>query len=350
MPGIPYLGFGQVTESGSGVASATIKARNETNNELISKTTDSNGLYVFDFNDFTSGWSNGDKVTIYIIYTNFEGQETITIDTDNAFSTEQDITLSSVTDSELIDYCTVQDVYDELDNKTTTDISAARIIKAIQRAEGLIDTKTHTFFKRVTRTDEVHTVDRYTIETSHDNLDSYYSGYYAANSRSDSMRGFRGNRVKTDFKPVVSITSLSINKAAFNAADSWTALTEQTGSSGAFLLEDSEAGIIDFLTDFPRWGKRSWKSTYVAGYDRTSTDRLVTSKLKVVERLTILLASKQIITTKSTGAIFDTTRDIKIGAIELKGGAKSSSEYLKSIDPEVKELWQELGELGIEVI
>ena len=72
--------------------------------------------------------------------------------------------------------------------------------------------------------------------------------------------------------------------------------------------------------------------------------------LKIVERLTILLSSKQIITTKSTGAIFDTTRDIKIGAIELKGGAQSSSQYLVSIEPEIRDLWMELGELGIEVI
>ncbi len=350
MPGIPYLTFGAVKESGSGVANATIKARNESTNELISKTTDSNGLYVFDANDFASGWSDGDKITMYVIFTSFDGQATITIDTSSSFSTQQDITLSTVEDSELIDYCTVQDVYDELDAKTSSDISATRIVKSIQRAEGLIDIKTGTFFKQVTRTDEVHTVSRYTIETSHDNLDGYYSGFYATNSRRDSMRGFGNNRVKTDFKPVVSITSLSINKAAVDATDSFTTLTEQTGSGGAFLLEDSDTGLIDFITDFPRWGKRSWKITYVAGYDRTSTDRRVISLLKIVERLTILLASKMIITTKSTGAIFDTTRDIKIGAIELKGGAQSSSQYLTSIEPELMELWRQLGEQGIEVI
>ena len=52
LPGIPYLGFGTVKESGSGVNSATVKARNETTNETISQTTDANGVYLFDFNDF----------------------------------------------------------------------------------------------------------------------------------------------------------------------------------------------------------------------------------------------------------------------------------------------------------
>ncbi len=247
MIGIPYLGFGIVKENGVGVSSATVKARNETNNELISQTTDANGVYLFDFNDFISGWSNGDKVTIYVIYTNFEGQETITINTSTAFSTEQDIALCSVEDSQLIDYCTVQDVYDELDNKTASDISAERIVKAVRRAEGLIDIKTGTFFKQVTRTDEVHTVTRYSIETSHDNLDGFYTGL-ASNSRRDSMGGFRDNRVRTDFKPVVSITSLSINKAAFDATDSFTALTEQTGSGGD-IASISISGIIDLNAD-----------------------------------------------------------------------------------------------------
>ena len=347
MPGIPYLVYGQTKESGSGVSGATVKARNETNNEVISISADSNGIYIFDANKFSSGWSDGDSITVYVIYTDFEGQETITIDTSVAYSTEQDITLSSVSDNELIYYCTVQDVYDELDAKTSTDISASRIVKAIQRAEGLIDLKTGTAFKEVTITDEVHTADRYSLDISPDYLDTISS---MDTLRRDSMAGAILNRVKVNYTPIVSITSVSVNQSGYNSADSWVALTEQTGSSGDYVLEDSNAGVIDFLTTYPRIGKRSWKITYVYGYDRDSTNRQVIAILKVVERLTILLACKSIITTKSTGAIFDTTRDIKIGAIELRGGAQSSSQYLTSIDPEIMNLWRELGDQGIEVI
>ncbi len=347
MVGIPYLSFGQTKENSIGVDTVIVKIRNETTNDILSTTTDSNGLYVVDLSDFTSGYADGDKITVYTIYKNFEGQETFTIALATSFFTEQDIDLSVVIDNELIDYCSVQDVYDRLDGKTNDDITTAVIVKEIQRAEGLIDVKTGTFFKRVTRTDEVHTVDRYSADTSPDQLDM---GFYNQNSRRDSMTGFGSNRFKTDFKPVVSITSLSINQAAFTAADDFTVLTEQTGSGGDFTLEEPDAGIIDFINNFPRFGKRSWKVTYVAGYDRTSSDRKITSMLKIVEDICILLATQRIITTKSSGAIFDTTRDIKIGAIELKGGAKSSSEYLASIDPQLKELWKELGELGIEVI
>ena len=346
---LPLLIFGQITESSIGVDTITVKCRNETTNDVGTTTTNDIGLYIFDLSDsnlFPNGWTDGDQITIYTIYKSFEGQTTFTIELPN-YGYETNIALSAVVDSELIDYCVVQDVYDELDAKTSSDISASRIVKAVQRAEGLIDTKTGTSFKAITITDETHTADRYSLDTSPDNLDTIYA---LGSLRGDSMSGASLNRVKTYFAPIVSISSLSINSAGVSAADSWTALTEQSGSSGDFIIEDADAGIIDFLTNYPRIGKRSWKLTYVYGYSRSSTDRRVTSILKVAERLTILLASKQIITTKSTGAIFDTTRDIKIGAIELKGGAQSSSQYLTSIEPELMELWRELGELGIEVI
>ncbi len=302
---------------------------------------------MFDANNFTSGWSDGDKITIYVLYKNFDGQETITIDTSTAFSANQDITITSVEDSELIDYCSVQDVYDELDAKTASDIPADRIVKAIKRAEGLIDLKTGTFFTLVTRTDEVHTADRYNVDISPDFLDTVAS---TSTLRRDSWGATVNNRVQTNFRPVNSITSLSRNDAGPTQTDSFTALTEQTGSGGDFILEDPDAGIIDFLTSYPRIGKRSWKVTYVTGYDRDSTDRNVTKILNAVERLCILLASKAIITTKGTGSMFDSSNDVRIGSIEIKAGAVSSKAYISSIEPEITELWKELGDLGIEVI
>ena len=346
---IPVLIYGQITESSTAVDTIVLKVRNETTNQVATYYTDSNGIYIADLSDtnkFSSGWSNGDQITVYTIYKNFEGQVTTTIAIP-IYGYEKNIALSAVTDSELIDYCAVQDVYDELDAKTSSDIPATRIVKAIQRAEGLIDTKTGTFFKEVTLTNETHTVDRYSIEVSHDYLDTLSP---SISSRTDSMIGRINNRVKTIHAPIVSVTSLSVNAAGGSATDSWTALTQQTGTSGDYVVEDADAGIIDFLSDYPRIGKRSWKITYVAGYDRDSTDRKVVSLLKVVERLTLLLACKSIITTKTTGSMFDSTRDVKIGTIEIRAGAASSSQYLKSIEPEIQELWKELGELGVEVI
>ena len=348
--GIPLILYGEINESGTAVDTITLKVRNETTNEVGTYETDSNGLYIADLSDtnkFPSGWTDGQQITIYTIFKNFEGQVTITIALP-LYGYQQDIVLSSVVDSELIaGYCSVQDVYDELDAKTASDIPADRIINAIKRAEGLIDLKTETFFTLVTRTDEVHTADRYNVDISPDFLDTVIS---TSTLRRDSFFTPVNNRVQTNFRPVNSITSLSRNDAGPTQADSFTALTEQTGSGGDFILEDPDAGIIDFLTSYPRIGKRSWKITYVTGYDRDSTDRNVTKILNTVERLCILKASQAIISTKSTGSMFDSTRDVRIGTIEIKSGALSSAQYLKSIDPEIIELWKELGDLGIEVI
>jgi len=343
---LPLILYGQITESGSGVNAITVKCRNNTTNQRLTETTDSNGLFIFDLSNMSDGWADGQQITIYTIYKNFEGLETVTIALP-LYGYEQDITLSVITDSELIDYCTPQDVYDELDDKTTSDISVERVINAIQGAEGLIDARTDTSFKLITVTDETHTGDRYSIEVSPDFLDSVAS---TSTLRRDSWGGSVNNRVKTNFAPIVSVTSLSYNDAGYSEADSWTALTEQTGSGGGFIIEDKTAGIIDFLTTFPRIGKRSWKITYVYGYDPDSTDRRVITLLRVVKRLTILLAVKRIITAKSTGGSFDSGRSVTIGKISISSGSMSFSQYLRSIDPEIKELWDEIGGFGIEVI
>lgn len=347
---VPLIIYGEITENDVAVDTITVKVRNNTTNEVGTYQTDSNGLYIADLSDtnnFPSGWADGQQITIYTIYSNFEGQETITIALP-IYGYQQDIELESVTDSNLIaGYCTVQDVYDELDAKTASDIPSDRIIKAIRRAEGLIELKTGTFFTLVTRTDEVHTGDRYSLDISPDYLDTVAS---TSTLRRDSWGAITHNRVKTEFRPINSITSLSYNTAGATATDSWTALTEQTGSGGNFIVEDADAGVIDFLTVFPRLGKRSWKLTYVVGYDRDSTDRNITKMLKVVERLCILKASQAIISTKSTGSMFDSSNDVRIGSIEIKSGAMSSKSYLTAIEPEIKELWKELGEMGFEII
>ena len=345
MPGI-YLIYGLLrdTDGSTPIANATVRGRNERTNTIITTTTDSTGAYILDFSSID--WDDGDTLTSYAIYQDYEDSESAIVDTTMAYYTEKNLTLVAIADSTLIDYCTVQDVYDEME-KTSTDISASRIIKAIQRAEGLIDLKTNTSFKQITVTDEVHTGDRNTLDISPDYLDTFSIGY---NTRRDSLMGIVTNRVKTNYSPVVSITSLSVNQGGVNTADSWTALTQQTGSSGDYYLEDATVGIIDFLSNYPKIGKRSWKITYIYGYDRDSTNRRVIALLRVVERLTILLACKSIITAKSTGSMFDSTRSVRIGNIDISAGSMSANQYLNSIRPEIEELWKEIGDLGIEVI
>ncbi len=82
MAGIPLIIYGEITESSVAVNTITVKVRNETTNEVGTYETDSNGLYIADLSDtnkFPSGWTDGQQITVYTIFKNFEGQETITI-------------------------------------------------------------------------------------------------------------------------------------------------------------------------------------------------------------------------------------------------------------------------------
>lgn len=55
-------------------------------------------------------------------------------------------------------------------------------------------------------------------------------------------------------RPILTITSLSINGAGSNTeADSWTALTENTGSGGTFTV-NKQTGLLTFFSDKPTFG------------------------------------------------------------------------------------------------
>ncbi len=344
MSSIPLIIYGTVTESGSGTPDVTVKARNETTNQTLSTTADNNGQYVFDAANFTDGYQDGDLITIYTIYSNFEGQETVTIALP-LYSYEQDIILSTIEDSELIDYCTVQDVYDELDGKTNADISTQKIINQVQRAEAKVDLKTDTSFKINIVTDEVYSFTRYNSDIS----PTYLDRVNPFPQRSDRW-GYIQNQVKVNNNPIISITSLSVNRASSVNSDSWTVLTEQTGSGGDFMATNKDAGIIEFLNEYPSLGERSWKISYTWGHDPDSTDRMIQSRVRLVRQITALLSAKYVLSTKSSGSIFDSTRDIRIGTIEIKGAGQSTSTHIRDIDNELADLWNTLGDMNVEVI
>ena len=344
MAQVPLIIYGTITESSVGVEAVTVVARNESTNQTKTTVTDSSGRYILDASGFADGYQDGDQITIYTIYANFEGQETITVALPQ-YLYEQDVALTAIEDSELIDYCTVQDIYDELDGKTSTDIASTKIIKSVQRAEALIDLRTGTSFKINTQTDEVHSMNRYNTDASPEMLD--VRNPYP--QRVDRW-GFMSNSVRVDRTPLISVTALSKNAAGPSAADSWTTLSENSGSGGDFIIMNANIGRIDFVNNYPSFGERSWKATYTWGHDPTSTDRDVMAKVRVAARLTILIAARSILSRKSSGSVFDSTRDIKIGTIEIRGAGSSTSKHISDMKTEEDELWNALGDLGVEVI
>lgn len=326
---LPYPVTGTVYESDGTTAvssGVSVTARNETTNELISTTTNSSGQYVLDYGNFSSGYLSSDTVTTYVLYTTFEASSSIVISSNTH---TLNLTLADVSASNLVKYCTVQDVWDYLDGIGSTDISAARVIKEIRRAEAQIEQKTGQKFTSTSVSQEVYDFNQYTTWYSPEMLE-FPS---VANIRSDYQNLAYRDRIRLKNFPVLSVTTLQRNLAAANQTDSWETLTQNTGSGGDFLI-DLNTGYIDFVEDKPRYGKRAMRVTYTYGYSAVP---------KTVEKLTILLAVKSILMTKMAKSQFDSTDSITLAEISIRKGAAEGVRFLEGMKMEVNELWEQVG-------
>jgi len=236
---LPYIVYGVAydTDGTTALNSATIRLRNETNGQIISTTSNSSGQFVLDAANFSSGYLTGDNFNLYVIYANGEDSETISTSEDDH---NQNLTLTTVTDSNLINYCTVQDVWDELGDKTSSDITARRIIKAVQRAEAEIDEKAKTKFTSTTITQEIYDFNQYNSWSSPEVLQLWGNAVV----RQDHWTANFNDSIMLKGKPIISVTTLQKNTAGSNQTDSWTTLTEQTGISGDYILYKDDKNIL----------------------------------------------------------------------------------------------------------
>jgi len=329
---MPYIVYGTITDSNDvAVSGATVWLRNETTNEKIYGTTDSNGKYQFDAANLASGYLNTDNFTVYCNNENEykDASYLFSSDTHNV-----DLNLEVIEDSELIYYCTVQDVWDELD-KTSTDISAHKIVKAIQRAESEINEQTGGAYASTTITNEYYD---WNTETSYKSQE--HRETVRILDRHDYFNQCFNDTIKLNHCPIISITSLHINSAGENATDSWTLLTEQTGSSGDFILYKTE-GLVKFVNTTPRFGKRSIKVTY--NYGKSIVP-------KIVERLCIILASRNVILGRLAGSQFGVANTISVDGLTVEGGGGGSSGYMNMLDREIDRLWSKVGAMKSEVV
>lgn len=330
---MPYIIRGTVTDSdGNVVDTPTVKIRNETTNELIIASSNSSGQYIADIANLASGYLQTDRITVYCNYQSEYSESSFLISSDTH---TVNISLEVIEDTETIYYCTVQDVWDELDEKNSSNISAHRIVKSIQRAESEIEEQTNSAFRQVTVTNEIYDWNQYTGYKSAEQLRTVNTL-----DRHDHWNVFWDDTIKLNKSPIVSITSLYKNQAYDASTDSWTQLTEQTGSGGDFITYKKE-GLIKFVNNPPRFGKRSIKITYI--YGRTSVP-------KIVEKLTILLAIRDILLSKISGAQFSSTKSISVDGLSISGGMNSNAVYLKTINNEIDKCWDKVGSFSSEVV
>jgi len=343
---LPFIISGFVYNTdGTVLANALVTARNESSNATTTATTDSTGFYAIDCANLTLdseviGYELNDYVTVYVMYANGEDTETVQITETQTASggVTKNLTLVTVTDSSTINYCTVQDVWDELDGVTSSDISARRVIKAVQRAENEIERVTNRQFYESSAVTEYIDINEYTIWRSPEQL--YLR---AGGQRHDRVNNlWWSDRIKLEKAPVVTLTSVSKNDNSITEADDWTALTESDGTntSADFRL-DYDTGLIDFVGDWPRFGKRSVKVVYTHGSS---------SVPKVVEALTIKLAVRDILFAKMSNSTFTSVDSISIEGISITKGQGAAVTYMGSLNAEIERLWLAVGRLRVTVI
>lgn len=328
---LPFPVFGRVYYTASAlIGSGTlVKLRNNRTNEIVSDTTTSASEYALDGGNFASGYELTDSLTVYVFSKNAYVESTFLVSSDQH---KFDLTLVEVADSTLISYTNIQRVFEELDDATSSDIGARRIVNTIQEAEREIEERTGMKFASTTVTQEIYDYNQYTAWKSPEALE-FYGGM---SGRNDYFNISVRDRIQLRNRPIISITTLQRNTAGENATDSWETLTEQTGTGGDYVLTEQlkSAGMIDFVKNKPRNGKRAMRITYKYGYDTTPAN---------VRRLTTLLAVKSIVMSKISRSFFDSPHSISLRGIMIDR-SQSQKSYMDMINNEIDRLWKSIGE------
>ncbi len=313
-----------------------VTASNGTTGETTTANTNGDGLYAVDLANLTNQWTVGDVITLTATPSGERGTGTHTILADSASATVNITTaaLSSAT------YCSIQNVRDEIDNVSSSDISDARIENNILRAEAEIDLRTKTSWKSNAVADEFYDTNEETMWTSPERgLGISASG----RSRNDDGFGYNIDTVKIRQRPILNVTSLSKNNAATTESDSFTTLTEQSGSGGDFIVS-TKYGTITFVNDKPFYGKkRAFKVSYNWGLDRTATDNNTLRKMALVRELCVLLSVRQIVTMKGTTSQFSSIDSISLESIAITKNIAQTTTYLRWINEKVEQLYGILG-------
>lgn len=145
---------------------------------------------------------------------------------------------------------------------SSTSPNSTQVAQWIEEAEERIDGWTNTSFTSTAVTNEICPFD-----TSSAFKGSHYqqAGSLRTDTRSSitfdtSFLTVNGNPIR----PILTISSLYVNKSSPSQADDWTLLTEQTGSGGSFIV-DYQTGHLTFLTDkpfYPTVRGIKWTGTY----------------------------------------------------------------------------------------
>jgi len=263
MAGIPFVINGTVYDTSStALANVKVTLRNERTNETINQNTNSSGQYVLDCANLTGGWSDGDTITVYVIYTNYEDyEEYVIVESDGG--KELDLTLVAVPAADTLKYFTVQDFFDFF-NLTSGNEGVPltnQIVEIGTMIEKEIDETCQSEFSTTT-----------TVTQEYHDAKDFQKDWFLEKT------------------PVLSVTTLEVNTAEDGNATSWVTLTEASYQfevnldTGRIRLTGT---VGDATTPvYPEPGTRQMRVTYT--YGRTAVP-------KDIKKLAILMTARDLL-------------------------------------------------------
>jgi len=244
MSATPYPISGIIYDSDNNVINGvTVSVINTSSNEELTTTTNSSGEYVIDLANLTSGYMDGDIISIYSSYGRRYSEQFHTVVVTTGIGT-QDLTLSDIMASSAI-YCSVKDIRD-FTNVSSGEYSDTQLYMMIKMATSYVDDETGRTWKGIqTVTDEIQDGDGTDI-------------------------------LSLDYSDIQSVTSVSVDTSGEGTYTTVSSDNTQT-SSGCFIYDthiviDNRANITSFKA-----GVQSVKISYTHGFKKASEDiKLIT--------------------------------------------------------------------------
>lgn len=406
MVSLPYIVYGTITDADStNPNGAKVILRNDRTGEKISNTTDSSGKYQMDAGNLASGYMTTDRLTVICAYGDADNESSFLI-SDYDSGHQVNLTLVVLAESSDTYMCQVQDVLNELGDKSTSDITYERIRNIILRAESEIEERSKTKFQSTLVTDEIYDADQFNTWKSPEQLRMYRSEILCG-TRNDYWNSYLNDRFKLDHSPILN-PQTQLNGAITTISTTLTVdSTTSFPSSGTFFIYNSTNGAeqINYTgktsTTFTgctrsannttasahadnsyvrmirlsrnEQGKSSTDSwsdlepqsggggdfivdtdtamvTFVDNYPALGIRKIKTSYSygyltvpKVVERLAILLSVRDVLISKNNSSQFDSVDDISLEGISIRKGT-STTTYFTWLNLEIERLWKVVGD------
>jgi len=257
----PFIIYGTVfdTDGTTALSGILVRARNERTDETLATPplSDANGQYAIDASNFTSGYTVGDVISVYIIYNNLNSAGTATVSVAVGGS-RVNLTLTTVSDVGDLRYFAIQDLLDYAQITLGTkdkQVQASQILKIGVGVEEEIDDSLNRRF------DSANTI----TQEYHDMRNSFHDTFFLRKT------------------PVQTLTTFEVNKVIESSAPVWTALTEAANQ----IELDSESGRVKIVdtANLPAVGDKQMRATYNHGES---------SVPKEIRRLAVLMTLREL--------------------------------------------------------